>query len=631
MEAFLKYPIVFASAALTAALLASQWGPWALRHGLVDRPGGRKIHTSPVPYAGGVAIFLAFHVACAVVFLYPWAPFSGQLAIEWWWRFIPLSIAVVSLGFVDDRWALSPWSKLMGQIAISTAAYFFGLRVQNVLGVNLPVMTDFIATIGWFLLLMNSFNLIDGVDGLATGIAFISSIGIGISLLFRGAPGDVLLLLGLAGACLGFLRYNFYPARIFLGDTGSLFLGFSLAALAISTSSKGPTMAAIGVPLLAVGVPLFDTLLAIWRRSIRRVLNESGEGPKAIGFEQADKDHLHHRLLRTGRDQSQVAYMLYGGTAVLATVGILVSVFHDQAIGILALAFFLGGYTVVRHLAWIELRDSGKAVLRGITLPVRRNRTLLFYVVSDLLILSGALLVALFGLELIQANQSTIPLRLLWLRYLPFDIGLPFLFLVLFRAYSRVWYLARISEYFSVAIAVLVGCSVSYALQLVGAGTADAGYTLIRVLLVVGISAPLVVGVRASLRIVQDLMCWLSRHGEGEKTLGQRALLCGAGYQATLFLRQLTTGQDGKDRLHVIGLVDNDDSTKGHYIHGYRILGNFRELGGLIPQHGIQVIYIVERLTDEEEQLICSIAIKNHVTVRRWSLHEEELVPAGRE
>ncbi len=631
MEAFLKYPIVFISAALAAVLLTRKWGPWALRHGLVDQPGGRKIHANPVPYAGGVAVFVAFHVACAVVFLYPWAPFAGQLAIQWWFRFIPLSMAVVALGFIDDRWGLSPWLKLAGQTLISAAAYALGLRVQNVLGVDFPVVIDFIFTMGWFLLLMNSFNLIDGVDGLAAGIAAIASVGIGISLLFRSEPGDTLLFLGLAGACLGFLRYNFYPAKIFLGDTGSLFLGFSMAALAISTSSKGPTLAAIGVPLLAVGVPLFDTVLAIWRRSVRRVLVSGDGGTHSLGFEQADKDHLHHRLLETGRNQSQVAFMLYAGTVGLAAIGILVSVFHDRAIGILALAFFLGAYTVIRHLAWIELRDSGEAVLKGISLPVRRNRTLLFYVASDLVILNAGLLLALIGLDAIQEAGSTVPLRQLWLRYVPFDIGLPFLFLILFRAYSRVWYLARISEYFSVGIAVVIGCAASYALQLVGTSNADTGYMLMRVVVLAGVSAPLVIGVRASLRIVQDLMHWLSRHSEAEKMSARRTLLCGAGYQTTLFLRQLTTKQPSHGALQVIGMVNSDQATRGHYIHGYKIFGNFHELGGLIPQHRIEIIYIVEPLEAVEEQLICDTARKFNIPVRRWSVLEEELVVSASE
>ena len=159
------------------------------------------------------------------------------------------------------------------------------------------------------------------VDGLAAGIASIAAVGIGLSLVFRGSPGDVLLFLGLAGACLGFLRYNFHPASVFLGDAGSMFLGFTLAALSISTNSKGPFMAGLGMPLLAVGVPLFDVVLAVWRRTMRRMLSRGAGQGSGPGLDEADADHLHHRLLRKGHGQGQVAGLLYVATAALVAVG----------------------------------------------------------------------------------------------------------------------------------------------------------------------------------------------------------------------------------------------------------------------------------------------------------------------
>ena len=278
LEAILKYPAIFLAGMLAALVLTPVWRRFAPRGGFMDRPGGRKVHLRPVPRGGGAAVFVGFHVACAVVFLFPWKPFAGQLSIDWWFRFLPLSAGVVSLGLLDDRFDLKPLVKLLGQVALGAAAYALGFRLQNLFGFSLPGWVDAAATVFWFVALMHAFNLIDGVDGLATGIALIAAGGIGLSLVFRGSPGDVLLFLGFAGACLGFLRYNFYPASVFLGDAGSLFLGFTLAALSISTNSKASFMAGLGVPMLAVGVPLFDTLLAVWRRSMRRILNRAAGG-----------------------------------------------------------------------------------------------------------------------------------------------------------------------------------------------------------------------------------------------------------------------------------------------------------------------------------------------------------------
>lgn len=208
-EAILKYPAVFLAGLLAALLATPLWRRWGPRWGFLDRPGGRKIHREPVPRAGGIAVFIGFHVACAVVFLAPWKPFEGQLSIEWWFRFLPLSAGVLALGLLDDRLDLRPRTKLLGQVALALSAYALGIRLQNILGYTMPAWVDAAATILWFVALMNAFNLIDGVDGLATGIALIAATGIGLSLVFRCAPGDVLLFLGFVGAGLGFLRYNF--------------------------------------------------------------------------------------------------------------------------------------------------------------------------------------------------------------------------------------------------------------------------------------------------------------------------------------------------------------------------------------------------------------------------------------
>jgi UDP-N-acetylmuramyl pentapeptide phosphotransferase/UDP-N-acetylglucosamine-1-phosphate transferase len=624
IEAIIKYPAVFLSAALLSVLLTRFWGLRALRWGFVDMPGGRKIHSAPVPTAGGLAIFLAFHGACALIFLYPWEPFSGQIRIDWWFRFIPLSCALIAVGLLDDRFSLKPLVKLAGQVVVATAAYALDIRVQNVLGATLPGYFDFIVTILWFLLLMNSFNLIDGIDGLATGIAFIAAIGIAISLVFRTEPIDVLLFLGFAGACLGFLRYNFYPARIFLGDTGSLFLGFTLAAMAISTNSKGPTMAAMGMPLLAVGVPLFDTLLAIWRRSVRHLLSKE-ENSVLMGVEQADDEHLHHRLLTGGREHSQVALVLYGATVVLAVIGVLVSIFHDRAIGILALAFLVGSYTVIKHLAWIELRDSGEAVLRGLTQPVRRNRTLIAYVLLDLLILNVALLVVNQAVAYMGA-EAAFDSKKHWLRYAPFDIGLPFLLLVFFRAYSRVWYLARISEFASIGLAVGLGYLAALAIHLTGAGaTAATGTWVIRALMMAGVAGPMIIGSRASLRVVQDLMHWFARGLQRDRSRGVRTLIGGAGFRATLFLRQMTLRRDDAAPLEVVGLVDSDDAVRNHYVHGIRVLGNWHDLPRLIALHRIDAVYIVEELDAAQIEQIRASVRETGAKLLRWSLTEESL------
>lgn len=629
LEAILKYPAVFLAGLLAALLLTPAWRRLAPGWGFLDRPDARKMHREPVPRGGGLAVFIGFHAACAAVFLLPWKPFAGQLSIEWWFRFLPVSAGVVLLGLLDDRLDLRPMVKLAGQVVLAALAYESGIRLRNLLGFAFPEWVDALATVFWFVALMNAFNLIDGVDGLAAGIALIAATGIGLSLVFRGAPGDVLLFLGLAGACLGFLRYNFHPASVFLGDAGSLFLGFTLAALSISTHSKASFMAGLGVPMLAVGVPLFDAVLAVWRRSMRRLLKRAGGGPGAGGLDQADADHLHHRLLRRGHGQGRVAAYLYAATLLLVVVGLLASVFNDRALGILVLAFLLAAYTVVRHLAGIELHESGQVVLQGLARPVRRNRTLLFYLAGDLFILNLALL-AVHALLDLQDGVLDVSLKAAWLRSAPMDLCIPFATLLLFRSYSRVWYLARVSEYAATGLAVALGYALAGGLQLlVARGRGGVLPLLLYYLLLAGLAAPAVVMTRAALRVVQDLMQWRTRGLRPDGVVPARALVCGAGYRTTLFLRQIAFRVAGRAPVDVVGLVSEDAAITGHFVHGVPVVGTGHDLPALVAQHRIDVLYLVEAVDDAELERLRRMLGGTPLRVVRWDIVETDVPRHG--
>lgn len=622
LEALLKYPAVFLTSLVMAMLLTPLWVCLARKTGFMDQPGKRKVHRVPMPVGGGVAIALSFHAACALVFLFPWQPFAGQVSIQWWLRFLPLSGGVLLLGLIDDRFGMRPGVKLGGQLLLALAAYAFGIRLQNVLGIAVPEWINLVGTVLWFLVMMNAFNLIDGIDGLAAGIGLIAALGIGLSLVFRKSPGDVLLFLALSGACLGFLRYNFYPAQVFLGDTGSLFIGFALAALSISTSSKGPAVAVIGMPLLAIGVPLFDTILAVWRRSARRLLGTDASAGPLTQIQTGDAEHLHHRLLQTGRQHNEVAWMLYGGTALLAATGVLVSVFRDRAIGILALGFVVTSYVVFRHLAWIELQDSGAVVLKGLHRPVRRNRTLLFYLLFDILVLNLAWFASVLLLDL-QDGVRNVPIKALWLRSVPVDVVIPFLMLILFRSYTRVWYLARIAEYAATGMAVLFGMAVACALNLIGASAnAVLWHTVLHHIVMAGLAIPAVVGVRAALRVVQDLMQSFHRYADAGAGKCERVIVWGAGYRTTLFLRQTAFDPERERPLHVVGIFSDDDPMRGHFVHGVRVVGNIQAIPAFASDKKIETLYIVEAVPDVVRQAICQSLAGTGVRVIQWNIVE---------
>ncbi len=283
---------------------------FAVRVGALDMPVSRSVHKNPVPFMGGVAIFLAFLVATS--FALPRGEYRDTFL-----GILVGGLFLMLFGLVDDYRALSPKVKLLGQVASAVILLFFGVRVEYItnpfggliwLGVwSIPF------TILWVITVINVINLIDGLDGLAAGIASIASLTLLVSAILNGqSPEAIVLAAALFGSVLGFLPYNFNPARIFMGDAGSMFLGFTLAAISIEGSLKSPTAVALAVPVLALGLPIVDMLLAIIRR-VRRGMS--------VGC--ADKEHLHHRLLQMGLSQREavsIMYLVSGGLGASALV-----------------------------------------------------------------------------------------------------------------------------------------------------------------------------------------------------------------------------------------------------------------------------------------------------------------------
>lgn len=347
MGTLFKYPVVFAiSLAVTYALtplvtrLAAKWG-------MVDMPDSRKIHAFPTPRSGGIAVFAGVHAACAAIYLLPWPYSSGNLDASWWRAVLFASGALLVVGIVDDVRGLKPWLKLSGQTAAAFIMLDAGWSFQILLGHQLPMWLDMVLTVVWILFFINAFNLIDGLDGLSTGLGIIAALGMAGCLLVRNLPGDALVLVALVGACAAFLRFNFHPASIFLGDTGSMFIGFFLASVALGTGSKGTVLVSVGGPLLAAGVPAFDVMLALWRRSFW-----NGKGAPANfpgSFLAADMGHLHHRMLTWGIDQRGVAVCLYAINVLLVALGLLSLFYASLAVSIFLVLFVIAGYLLVRQ------------------------------------------------------------------------------------------------------------------------------------------------------------------------------------------------------------------------------------------------------------------------------------------
>lgn len=625
-EGILKYPLIFAFGAI-GALVATPAAMWmALRLGMVDKPDARRVHTRPTPRGGGIAVFLAFHAACAAIFLLPWTPFSGGLTIAWWHKFLPLSSLLVLVGFIDDFRGMRPWIKLGGQVAVAVGAWWMDLRVGSFLGSHLPLWADLILTVFWFVAIINAFNLIDGMDGVAAGLGSIASAGLMGSFFLRNLPTDCLVALGLMGACLGFLHYNFHPARVFLGDTGSMFIGFALASISVSTSTKGTAFTALAVPALVVGVPLFDTFLAVWRRSARKILGRAlaGKGGSAAGrVFGADLDHLHHRLLARGQSQRRVAFLLYVAAAGLVAVGLLGLAFHNLASGIYLLAFIAALYVVVRHVAHVELWDSASALVHGLSRPIRREIVVPAYIVADLLILGCTQLLA----HLLMRDASGVDLRAGLVADFAYQVGLPFVGLAATGTYRRIWSRARIMDFIYLMAALGGGLAAGLAVAHMIDERPVRGL-LIETSILFWMALLSMVALRVFRRVAADLRSSIMAHGHHESAGLQRALVYGAGHTGLLFLHMESGAVPGSGSgYRVVGFLDDDTNLHGRIMHGYTVMGGRETLETLLPTSGAELVIVTARLDETSHVRLRRVASACGVRVLQWRTELEEFPP----
>ena len=319
MEQAMPYFLVAVAAFLATYLCVPPVKLLARRLGAIDYPSKRRINTKPIPRLGGLAMFaglcLALVVEIAGIKLLGWPPIlipHPSMTINYPLLGVAFLIIVIT-GAVDDVRSLSPKKKLLGQIVAACVAATAGLLIGNIVN---PFIPGAEIDLGWFaypitviylVAFTNIINLIDGLDGLAAGISGIASLSMFSFAVLAGRLDAASFAIALFGACLAFLRYNFHPASIFMGDSGSLLLGFGLGTISLLNVSRTAALTSLIIPLIVAGVPILDTLSAIVRRKRAHV---------SIG--QADKGHIHHRLIQEGYDQRQAVLLIYAWCLLLS-------------------------------------------------------------------------------------------------------------------------------------------------------------------------------------------------------------------------------------------------------------------------------------------------------------------------
>ena len=622
IEKILLHVAAFSVALVLTLLLTPVVREMNRRLGMVDKPDARRINKVPIPRGGGLALYIGVTVSFLIFGLI----YGESVLAMAQSRFLKLSVlatVTMLIGYADDKFSLNPKLKLLGQLAVAFLVWFWADLGFSDLWPEIPQWVDCALTVFWITGAINAFNLIDGLDGLASGLALIATVGMAGGLLFSGHSQGVVFYCVFAGGLLGFLRYNYNPASVFLGDSGSMFIGFTLAVLPLCSHAPNSFLVSVGVPLLAMGVPIFDTSLAILRRSIRRLLRKEGAEAGNGQVMTADTDHLHHRILRAaGLNQRKAAWTLYVFAIFLVATGLVGVTLESRAAGLWLAALVVAVVVAFRDMARVELFDAGLLLDRVAHAPQGgAGRSLAkfavsFYLVCDIVILA---LSFLFCCWVLQIPLTTSSIR----KALVIRCVATFGCLVFFRTYVTIWSRAVISNFlrllFACCLGSLAGTIVIYYLPSIPA-TKFKAFTVCYAFL------PFVmIGMLRVVRsVIRDVFYVIDcRRLSGRKDVS-RILVYGTGLRYRAFRRELVRSASANTRM-IVGLLDDNILLRNHYIGGCRVMGTLADAPEVINALNVDAVVLAFEATEERIAEIRETLRPCGVKVTRFSFSETQL------
>ena len=616
IEDILPYATVFFSTLVLTLVLTPLVRELHRRCGMVDKPDPRRINKVPIPRGGGVAVVIGVFVPYAIFHMATGRPCIQGLEDAAVYKLAAIAFFVSLVGFFDDKFSLRPRVKLSMQVLAAALVWAWAGLGFRTLWPELPAWIDCVITVLWVTGAINAFNLIDGLDGLAAGLALIAVIGIAGSLFFSANPQKTLFYFAMMGGLLGFLRYNFHPASVFLGDSGSMFLGFVIAVLPLASQTPNSFLVSVGVPLLAMGVPIFDTALAILRRTFRRLLGGSGTSGDVMS---ADTDHLHHRILRaTGLNQRKAAWILYLLALGFVVAGLVGMTLRSQSAGFWLVALALAA-TVIFKDSSIELFDAGRLLNElahpGTTVSRRRLSVLAapFYVFCDVVVLIAVYFVCAWTLNRdidLHVIRAELSIRVVSM----------FGCLVFFRAYRTVWSRALASNFTRLLAACAFGVVIGSAFVYYWPSLPN--YRLRAMTLLYGtMSFVALATFRVCRGVVRDLFYAIDCSRLRNRPGVSRILVYGAGLRYRAFRRELVRKTTSNSRI-IVGIIDDDICLRGHYIGGIRILGTINQAPEIIRRMNVDAVVIACEMSPAWFQVVRRILLPTGVKVTHFSFSE---------
>lgn len=570
----------------------------ARRLGIVAKPKTDRWHKEPTAMLGGVAIWVA--VVISYVAFIPKTPIG--------WRIMIASTFLFVVGLVDDLVHTKPYQKLIGQIMGAAFIIYYGLSLPwtNSVPVNMAL------AIFWLIGITNALNLLDNMDGLAAGISVIASCFLGLSFLHAGQPVEALMVLAFAGALLGFLIYNSNPATIFMGDCGSLFIGFFLASTALVNVSGGRSrsfLPVLAVPILVLFIPIFDTTFVTVLRKI------SGRSAS-----QGGRDHTSHRLVALGMSERHAVWMLYGFAALSGVLALSVQRMKlDVSLAAIAaftilltlLGVYLAGVKVYDQTEEMALRDKSPYSFLIDFSYKRRIFEVLLDVVLIILCYWSAYAIQFGALSQTRAWQ-------LFLQTLPVLVFVKMATFLVMGVYRGVWRYTSIDDLIVFVKAVVLS-SIASVLVVLFAFRFE-GFSRTVFLLDGLLMFMFLAGSRLAFRLFRQLLP--TPNGRD----GTRVLIYGAGDGGELLLREILNNRDLK--YSPVGFLDDDPAKSGKVIHGLKVLAANGDLTAVCKQYEVDELLISSaKMSDERVQEIVLRCNEEEITVRRMRIAIEEIRP----
>jgi len=570
---------------------------YARRFGIVAKPKTDRWHKKPTAMLGGVAIWLS--VVISIFFFTPQTTYS--------WVIIHASTFLFFVGLIDDVVHIKPYQKLIGQILGSAFVVYYGLSLPW----TSSVLVNMALAIFWLIGITNAINLLDNMDGLASGIAIIAAGFLALSFVTTGQFVEALMLVAFAGALLGFLIFNSNPASIFMGDCGSMFVGFFLASSALVNISGGRSrsfLPVLAVPILVLFIPIFDTtFVTVLRKLSGRAASQGG------------RDHTSHRLVALGMSERHAVWMLYGFAALS---GLLALVVQRARLDVSLAA--IAGFTIVLtlvgvYLAGVKVYDQTEeaAALKEkplyvflVDLSYKRR---IFEVLLDviLIILSYWCAYAIkFG-----PFSGSLAWRL-FIRTLPVLVFVKMSVFLVMGVYRGLWRYTSIGDLIVFLKAVILSSVASLMVVLFAfrfEGFSRTAFVIDGVLMFLFLA-----GSRMAFRMFRQLVPVNGSHN------GSRVLIYGAGDGGELLLRELRNNSELQ--LSPVGFLDDDPSKRGKVLHGLRVFGGNGDVGEVCEQQGVDQLVISSlKMPEERVEEVVRSCTERQIAVKRMRITIEDL------